>query len=158
MGGWKSLDRSELAGALLLMAFGVFVAVMAWDWPYLTKDGPGPGFFPLWIGIAMAGLSGALVVLQLADVRRGRPVHRTNWKGSSSILAGCVALIVATALLKPIGFFASYMLLTVFLVRWVFRQSWTAALTVSLASAGGFWILFVELLRVQLPVGPWGYF
>jgi len=157
VGGWKSLDKSELAGALLLMAFGAFVTVEAWNWPYLTKDGPGPGFFPLWIGIAMAGLSGALVVLQLADIKRGRPVHRTSWKGAGPVLAGCLALIVAVALLKPAGFLASYVLLTIFLVRAVFRQSWTAALTVSLASAAGFWILFVKLLRVQLPVGPWGF-
>jgi putative tricarboxylic transport membrane protein len=153
----KSLDKSELIAALLLIAFGTFIAITAWDWPYLTKDGPGPGFFPLWIGIAMAGLSGALIVLQFVDVRRGRPIHRTSWQGASPVLAGCVALIIATALLKPIGFLASYALLTVFLVRWVFQQSWRAAFTVSLSSTVGFWILFVKLLRVQLPAGPWGF-
>jgi putative tricarboxylic transport membrane protein len=153
----KSLDKSELIAALLLIAFGTFIAITAWDWPYLTKDGPGPGFFPLWIGIAMAGLSGALIVLQFVDVRRGRPIHRTSWQGASPVLGGCVALIIATALLKPIGFLASYALLTVFLVRWVFQQSWRAAFTVSLSSTVGFWILFVKLLRVQLPAGPWGF-
>jgi len=51
----------------------------------------------------------------------------------------------------------SYVLLTIFLVRAVFRESWTAALTVALVSAAGFWVLFVKLLRVQLPAGPWGF-
>lgn len=157
MGGWKSLDKSELAGALLLIVLGAFVAAEAWDWPYLTKDGPGPGFFPLWIGIALMGLSGAFIVLQLADIRRGRPVQRTSWKGARPVVVGCVALIVAAALLKPAGFLASYALLTIFLVRWIFQQSWSAALTVSIVSAAGFWILFVKLLRVQLPTGPWGF-
>jgi putative tricarboxylic transport membrane protein len=155
--GWKSLDKSELVGALLLAAFGAYIAAAAWEWPYLTKDGPGPGFFPLWIGISMIGLSAALVVLQLVDIKRGRPVHRTSWKGAGPVVAGCVALVVAAALLKPAGFLASYTLLTIFLVRAVFRQSWTAALTVSLVSAVAFWILFVKLLRVQLPAGPWGF-
>lgn len=153
----KSLDKSEVVAALLLMAFGAFIAVEAWDWPYLTKDGPGPGFFPLWIGILMVGLSVALVALQLYDLKRGHPVHRTSWKGAAPAGAGCLALIVAAALLKPAGFLASYILLTIFLVRVVFRQSWRAALTVSLVSAAGFWILFVKLLRVQLPAGPWGF-
>lgn len=157
VGGWKSLDRSELVGALLVIALGVFVAAEAWDWPYLTKDGPGPGFFPLWIGIALIGLSGLLVVLQVADAGGGKPVPRTSWKGAGPVLVGWAALMVTAALLKPAGFTVTYALLTVFLIRMVFRQSWRAALTVSLVSAAGFWVLFVKLLRVQLPAGPWGF-
>lgn len=157
MSGWRSLDKSELVGALVLMAFGAYIVVEAWGWPYLTKDGPGPGFFPLWIGISMVGLSAALVALQLVDIKRGRPIHRTSWKDTGPVLAGCLALIVTAALLKPAGFVVSYVLLTIFLVRAVFRESWTAALTVALVSAAGFWVLFVKLLRVQLPAGPWGF-
>jgi len=155
--GWRSLDKSELVGALVLMAFGAYIVVEAWGWPYLTKDGPGPGFFPLWIGISMVGLSAALVALQLVDIKRGRPIHRNSWKDTGPVLAGCLALIVTAALLKPAGFVVSYVLLTIFLVRAVFRESWTAALTVALVSAAGFWVLFVKLLRVQLPAGPWGF-
>lgn len=144
-------------GALLLMAFGAYIAAEAWNWPYLTKDGPGPGFFPLWIGISMIGLSAALVALQLVDIKRGRPIHRTSWKDAKPVLAGCLALVVSVALLKPAGFVASYVLLAIFLVRVVFRESWSAAFTVGLVSAAGFWLLFVKLLRVQLPAGPWGF-
>jgi putative tricarboxylic transport membrane protein len=154
---WKLLDRSELVGALLLAALGVSVAVEAWGWPYLSKDGPGPGFFPLWIGIALVGLSGLLIARQYAEVRGGKPAEATNWKGAGPVLIGWAALMVAAALIKFAGFTVTYALLTVFLIRVVFRQSWRAALMVSAASAAAFWILFVKLLRVQLPAGPWGF-
>jgi putative tricarboxylic transport membrane protein len=155
--GWRLLDRSELVGALLLAALGVFVASAAWDWPYLTRDGPGPGFFPLWIGMALVGLSALLVARQYAEARSGKPSAATGWKGARPVLVGWVALMVAAALVKPAGFTVTYALLTAFLIRVVFRRTWTAALAVSLVSAAAFWLLFVKLLRVQLPAGPWGF-
>jgi hypothetical protein len=65
--------------------------------------------------------------------------------------------MAAAALLKPAGFVVSYVLLTAFLIRVVFRQRWTQAAAVSLGSAAAFWLLFVKLLKVRLPAGPWGF-
>jgi len=154
----KSLDKSQLVGALALIVLGALIAIDAWEWPYLTKDGPGPGFFPLWIGILLMGLAGSLVVFQLIAVTGGKTeIERTSWKGSRPVLIGWAALIVSVALLKPIGFTAAYALLTLFLIRFVFRRPWKAAVIVSVTSAVGFWVVFVKLLRVQLPAGPWGF-
>ncbi len=157
MRGWKSLDRSELVAALLLVALGVFIVTEAWDWPYVTRDGPGPGFFPLWIGLALIGLSVWHIARQYADARSGKLSVVTSWQGARPVLVGWAALMIAAALIKPAGFTVTYALLTAFLIRVVFRQSWTAALVVSLVSAAVFWVLFVKLLRVQLPAGPWGF-
>lgn len=157
MRGWKSLDRSELVTSLFLIALGVFVVAQAWDWPYLTRDGPGPGFFPFWIGLALIGLSGWHIARQYAEARNGRSSAVTSWKGAQPALVGWAALMIAAALIKPAGFTVTYALLTAFLIRVVYRQSWTAALVVSLVSAAVFWVLFVKLLQVQLPAGPWGF-
>lgn len=151
------LDRSELVAAGLLIALGVFVATQAWEWPYLTKDGPGPGFFPLWIGLALAALSVLLVALQLKDAAAGKAPGKTDWHGTGRVLVGWLAVMVAAALLKPVGFVVSYVLLTAFLIVVVFRQRWTAAAAVSLGSTAAFWVLFVLLLKVRLPAGPWGF-
>lgn len=153
---WKSIDKSQLAASAVLVALGAFVVWEAWDWPYLTKDGPGPGFFPLWIGIALIGLSGALIVTQVMDVARGA-AEKTKWSGSASAFAGWAALMVAAALLEPLGFVVTLLLLVVFIVVAIFRRSVAAALTVGVGSALGFWVIFVKLLRVQLPAGPWGF-
>ncbi|HEY7655615.1 MAG TPA: tripartite tricarboxylate transporter TctB family protein [Burkholderiales bacterium] len=154
---FKLIDRSELVAAGLLVALGVFVAAQAWDWPYLTKDGPGPGFFPLWIGLLLAALSIALVALQARDAAAGRAPEKTDWRGTGRVLVGWLAVMAAAALLKPAGFVVSYVLLTAFLIRVVFRQRWTQAAAVSLGSAAAFWLLFVKLLKVRLPAGPWGF-
>jgi putative tricarboxylic transport membrane protein len=154
---FKLLDRSELVAAGLLVALGVFVAAQAWDWPYMTKDGPGPGFFPLWIGLLLAALSILLVAFQFKDAAAGNRPGKTDWRGTGRVLVGWLAVMAAAALLKPAGFVVSYILLTAFLIQIVFRQRWTAAAAVSLGSAAAFWLLFVKLLNVRLPAGPWGF-
>ena len=154
---WRSLNKSELIAALLLIALGAHIVAEAAKWPYLTKDGPGPGFFPLWIGICMVALAGALVVLQMLHAAKQGAVEKTSWSGSGRVLAGWAGLMVSIALLEPAGFTLSFLLLTLFLVTGVFRRSVGAALAVGLGSSIGFWLVFVKLLQVQLPAGPWGF-
>jgi putative tricarboxylic transport membrane protein len=142
---------------MLLIALGAYVAWEAWEWPYMTKDGPGPGFFPLWIGILLVGLAALLIVLQVADASAGKPVEKTNWAGTRPALVGWGALGVAALLLEPAGFVASYLFLSVVLLRVIFRRSWASTVLVSVVSTACFWGLFVKLLEVRLPVGPWGF-
>ena len=42
---------------LALAALGAYIVVQARGWDYLTEDGPGPGFFPLWYGIGILACS-----------------------------------------------------------------------------------------------------
>jgi putative tricarboxylic transport membrane protein len=154
---WKSIDKSELACGAVLVGLGVFVVRESAAWEYMTPDGPGPGFFPLWIGLATIALSVLYIGLLAYDVVREQPVHRTNWTGTGRVLAGWAAFMIAAALLKPAGFIVSFALLVVFLVRVIFARPFVAAFAVGLGSAFGFWVLFVKLLNVRLPTGPWGF-
>ena len=107
---------------------------------------PGPGVTNALTGLGEALLDSVPLVAVVGDVANGdkyRPFQ--------------VHSLDTVALLKPAGFTAAYALLAAFLIRFIFRQSWRAALSVSLISAAGFWLVFVKLLRVQIPAGPWGF-
>lgn len=157
MGLWKKLDKSELAASMLVTALGAFVTWHAAAWDYMTPDGPGPGFFPLWTGIALIVLPIVLLGAQLFDIRRGLSLERIRWEGTSRVLAGWAAFVVAAALLKPAGFVVTLVLLTAFYVRVIYQRSWLTVLAVSLGSGIGFWVVFVELLGLMMPAGPWGF-
>ncbi len=157
MNFWKSLNKSELVAAGLLIALGVSIVQQARDWVYVTPDGPGPGFFPLWIGSAIIALATVVVLRHLFAVFRQQPVAKINWKGTRRVLLGWTGLAVSIALLEPAGFVVSFLLLVLFLVMVIYRRSFIAALCVGLGATAGFWILFVKLLQVQLPAGPWGF-
>jgi putative tricarboxylic transport membrane protein len=157
MSFWNAVNKSELVAAGLLIALGVSIVVQASGWVYLTPDGPGPGFFPFWTGWAMIVLAAVLAVRHVLDVLGRRPVERINWRGSMRSLMGWAAFTVSIGLLYVVGFVASFLLLTVFLVMVIFRRSLKAALAVGLGASAGFWVLFVKLLDVRLPQGPWGF-
>jgi putative tricarboxylic transport membrane protein len=138
---------ADFWSGLALAGLGAYVIFQASRWEYLGEDGPGPGFFPLWYGIAMVGLSLLLVV---SSLRTGE-ASRIDWGGAGRAFATWGALVVAVALLKPLGFAASFGALTFFIVAVMYRRPlWVAALTALLA-AGAFYAVFVLALGVKLP-------
>jgi putative tricarboxylic transport membrane protein len=153
----KSIDKSEVVSSAVLIALGAFIIRESLAWEYMTRDGPGPGFFPLWIGIAMVGLSALYLAAHFYDIARGEPVHRADWSGTPKVVLAWLAFMVVVALIKPIGFVAALVLMMLIFVRGVFRQSFAKALVVALVSTLAFWVLFVKLLNLRLPAGPWGF-
>jgi putative tricarboxylic transport membrane protein len=146
-----------LVTALLLAALGTYIVAEASQWPYLSKDGPGPGFFPLWTGILIIALAGVQTVLVAVQATKGEVPDATHWKGSGRVIVGWAGLMISIALLKWAGFIASFLLLCLFLVMGIFHRSFVAAMAVGLGSSIAFWVLFAKLLQVQLPAGPWGF-
>ena len=61
----ETRKSGDLWSGLALAALGVYIIVQARQWDYLTPEGPGAGFFPLWYGVAMVALAAVLVVSQL---------------------------------------------------------------------------------------------
>ena len=154
---WRSLDRSEVVCSAILIALGVFIILESRTWEYMTRDGPGPGFFPYWIGVAIVALSGLYLASHAYDIVRGEPVHRTNWAGTRVVLAGWATFMIAVALIKPLGFITALVVLMLVFVRVIYRRSFAAALAVAFGSALSFWVLFVKLLNLRLPAGPLGF-
>lgn len=128
---------------LALAALGGYIVSEARGWEYMTSEGPGPGFFPLWYGIAMLGLS-LYLVFSPTDTR-------LDWRGTGRALATWAALTVSVAVLKWVGFVISFAGLTFFLVAVMYRRSLATAAVVAVASAGAFYLVFPLALGVALP-------
>ena len=61
---------ADFWSGLALGGLAAYIIVTASRWEYLGQDGPGPGFFPLWYGIAMGLLS---ILLVVAASSKSRP-------------------------------------------------------------------------------------
>ena len=143
-----------MSGAVLA-GLGVYVIVAARGWEYLGPDGPGPGFFPLWYGIALVGLSLLLIVssARRADAA-GKPV---NWRQVGRALTAWAGVAVCVALLKVLGFVLAFGLFTFFLVKVMYRRSFIAAAATAVGISLAFYLLFPVALNVALPVGVMGF-
>ncbi len=54
-------DKGDLVAGAVLAAFGIYVIWVAAKLPYVSDVGPGPGFFPLWLGIGMVVFAAGLM-------------------------------------------------------------------------------------------------
>jgi len=152
-GGTRASGDLWSGGALALL--GVYIVVQASQWEYSGPDGPGPGFFPLWYGIAILALAALLVVSHL----RRAPARRNpiDWRRVARALSTWLALAVSVALFKTLGFVVGFALLTYFIVAAMYRKSLKTAALVALATGAGFYLVFEVALGVALPAGVLGF-
>ena len=142
-----------MSGAVLA-GLGAYIIVEARGWEYLGPDGPGPGFFPLWYGIALVGLSLLLVASSFRGAAAGKPV---DWREVGRALTAWAGLAACAGLLKVLGFLLAFGLFTFFLVAVMYRRPVGTAAAVSVGIALVFYLLFPVALNVALPVGKLGF-
>ena len=132
---------------LALGGLGAYIVLEAAGWEYLGPDGPGPGFFPLWYGIAIAGLSLWLVV---SSVLRAEP-DTTEWSGAGRAFSAWLALAAAVAALKVVGFFVAFAALAFFMMAVMYRRPLGNAAIAAACVTAGFYLVFPLALGVKLP-------
>jgi putative tricarboxylic transport membrane protein len=136
---------ADFWSGLVLGGLGAYIIVTASQWEYLGQDGPGPGFFPLWYGIAMSALSLLLVVFSL------KTKTTIDWADAPRALATWAAFAAMCAAFKLVGFLPAFALLTFFIVAVMYRRPLKVAATVSVALTAGFYLVFPLALGVNLP-------
>ncbi len=149
----KWMKGDTVSGAVLV-ALGVYIISEAWRWDYSTAEGPGPGFFPMWYGIAMVVLSLVLVLSSAFSATTGKT---TDWGGIGRALSVWAVFALAIALMKFIGFLMALALLTLFVVAVMYGRPLKVALAAAIGNAAGFYLVFGLALQLNLPAGPLGF-
>lgn len=146
--------KGDVVSGVALAALGAYISTQAWSWNYMGEEGPGPGFFPVWYGIAMIVLS---LVLVLRSAVRPATGARVDWSGVGRALMSWAAFATAVASLKLIGFLLALALLTLFVVAVMYGRPMKVAFAAAVGNAVGFYLLFVVALDLSLPAGPLGF-
>jgi hypothetical protein len=120
--------------------------------------GPGPEFFPFWLGALMAGLA---VLLVLQAWRRvpatGESRVFPGARAFTAIGATLASLATYILVLDDLGFLLATGLLTAFLLKVVEREPWSTSLAVAVGNAVALQTIFRTLLGVSLPKGFLGF-
>jgi putative tricarboxylic transport membrane protein len=148
----RLLRDSDVVAGALLAALGAFIVSESVKWEYMGFDGPGPGFFPFWYGLAITALSLSLALVRVRKLKT-ETAAGADWPAIGRALATWAVFVVAVALMRPLGFVLSFALLTLVLVRVQFGRPWTTACLAAIGLAAGFYILFPLALDVPLPTG-----
>src|ERR1043166_3859617 len=131
----------DVAAAALLLLFGVAALVMGRGLPFGTIAAPGPGFFPLVVAAALAGMAGLLLLRAVAAAPA--PAFPPAPPGARiRLVAVMAALFGFAAVLDWLGFMTATFLLMVVLFRVVERHRWAIVVAESAAAALACHVLF----------------
>ena len=150
------MKRGWQIGTVGLLVLFAFFAYESLQLSLRDAIGPGPGFFPFWLSVIGAVL-GAILLVQLKLGRAGLSGQLTfERRGARDVVLMLAGLIVATALLEPLGFGVSMLLLIVYLLLALGARNRLAIGAMALAGSFGVYYLFYDLLKVPLPAGLLG--
>jgi hypothetical protein len=144
--------RSDQVAGLMLIALAVYVGWMNRVYPLGTLQEPGPGYVPLILAIFL-GVMGLLVVM---GARHSVPLSAIDWRERWRALAILVACAFAAYGLERLGYRITMAALLVFFLGALERKHPAQVAAVALGFSLATYYLFATLLRVPLPVSPWG--
>jgi hypothetical protein len=148
------MTRSDRWIGILFFLFGFLVVLEASKLEFASSYGAGSGFFPYWLGIATIVIAMVVALYAWRNPSRDDSSAPVIWSKKKLLaLAGLLGFVFT---LDLIGFLTAFALLVAFLLK-LEGESWRRAVSVALASGISFYVFFIRLLSVALPLGPLGF-
>ena len=146
------MRRANQVTSGLFLAVGLYVLLEAVNLEYWSPLGPGPGFFPFWLGFSLSVLTIGWFIKSTRE--SGEPLPEDFFPdryGAIRVVSIVAALIVLAFLFEVIGFQVTMFSFLLFLLIALGRQPLPLTLVLSLAGSFGTYYLFTKYLDVQLP-------
>lgn len=146
----------DIAAGLLTTGLGAWVYFVARTFPKVSEGYQGPGLFPQLIG-------GLLVVFGIglmgAGIRRRIPLHAPRLVFGSGALQALLILVSVVLYLVAAPRFGFVLTSSAMLLILMVAQGTRLrrALPSTFIAVALIYVLFVRLLRVPLPIGPFGW-
>jgi hypothetical protein len=145
--------RSDQVSGLVLLVLALYVGWMNRAYPIGSLQEPGPGYVPLLLAIFLGGI-GLLVALRGGSSTPLRDIEWTEAGRAALILTGCG---VAAFALERLGYRITIAAMLVFFLGVLERRKPVMVVAVACGFSLLSFYVFAKLLRVPLPVSPWGF-
>jgi len=152
------IKNPDLVSGIFWGILGLLFSIWSFTYQLWSLNQPGPGLFPLLLGILLIFLS---FLLLLGQVKKHLPNKEKTLPfsmlgGWKKVVYTIIVLLFAIFLFEKIGYLLTFFLLMISLRLGEKLQSWKVTLLVALFSALGVYLIFVLLLKQELPRGPFG--
>lgn len=152
----------DLISGFWFLALGLFLSILsATNLSVWVDAGPQAGFFPLLIGIIMAGL-GIIVIFQSYSITTHEKdevlrKEKKNYANIFKLLAYLVLIGLYAILLERIGFLLTSTLFLALVLKIIEKKKWRITVLVTIVAVIISYLLFRFFLGVPLPEGlaPW---
>ncbi|HSC70283.1 MAG TPA: tripartite tricarboxylate transporter TctB family protein [Candidatus Methylomirabilis sp.] len=152
------MRRADQVTGVVVLMFSLAVMEGSRRLPPSMTFGPGPGFFPFWLGAVMAVLSVLLIVKasRRPAASRAAPLI-PSLRALLPVLLAVGGLAAYILLLERLGFLLGTTLLSVFLLGVVEGEGWPKSVLVGVLNAVALYVIFHLLLGVSLPRNAFGF-
>jgi hypothetical protein len=149
--------RADRIGAIILLALAVaYSATAAQRYTYWNASGPGSGFLPFWLGVALAILAVILLVGAVRDPDPG-PAWVPRGHGAVRFVVVILATAAFIVIMPIVGMTLATALFLTVLLKALEGRSWPTTLGVAAGMAFANWAVFVRWLGVPFPTGVFGF-
>lgn len=148
----KIKSQRDFVSGLLFIAVGAGFAIGATEYSFGVSARPGPGYFPLLLGLIQAAL-GAIVLFKSLTVESadGDPVGAFAWRPLGLIL---LAVVLFGLLLPRVGMVIAVPVLVIISSLAGDEFHWKGVLITTVILTLGSWLVFVKGLGLTIPVLP----
>jgi len=152
------MTRVHQVASLIIIVFSVWVMYMAHQYTYWTALGPGPGFFPFWLGVFMAVLSAIWFVQLMMKPLEGKAIEfLPSRAGIVRILAIIISVFLVGLFMEDVGFSVIMFVFMLFLLIGLGRVNPVVTLVIALTCSFGLYWLFTNYLDVPFPESSIGF-
>ncbi len=153
------MKRPYQITAVVFVLFSAFVVRESVALKFYSSLGPGPGFFPFWIGLLVGALALSMFCHSTWGGEGREPMPSDFFASKAAYLrmfAITVAMIAVVVLMESVGFRPIMFAFMVFLLLALGRESLILTILVAGATSFGLYHAFVQWLKIPLPVGILG--
>jgi hypothetical protein len=147
--------HANLIAGVAVFLLGIATTFLAWmTLPYTGEFGPGPGFLPLWLGIALVVSSIPVIITDLRNTDRSERLFQPEtWK----CLKVLILIVIVFLVLPILGFSTGLALITAGGMRIMGKRSWVSCVVTVIGTAVCIHYLFGQWLSIPLPKGMIGW-
>lgn len=148
----KIKSQRDFVSGLMFIAVGVAFAIGATGYNFGTSAKPGPGYFPLLLGVILA-LLGTAVLFKAITIESdgGDPIGAIAWKPLLLILGG---VVLFGLLLPRLGLVGTAPILILIASLGGDEFHWKGVAITAVILTAGSWLIFVKGLGLTIPVWP----
>jgi hypothetical protein len=153
------MKSSDLISVIFWLVVGLLLSFWSTRYQIGSLTQPGPGFYPLGLGILLIFFSLILLgqgIRSPQATKKAAPSSFSVSGGWKRVAYVVLVLVLLAFFFETIGYLLTFFLLIMLLMAGAGLQSWKRILLVAFFSALGIYLVFVLLLQQPLPRGVLG--
>ncbi|MES2635447.1 MAG: tripartite tricarboxylate transporter TctB family protein [Pseudomonadota bacterium] len=156
----KIKSQKDFFSGLMFLVVGIAFAWGATTYNVGTGARMGPGYFPLVLGVLLAGI-GAFTIFEamVVETEDGEPIGKFAWRPLCFIIGSNVVFGILLGGLPKIGIPSFGLIVAIYALVFIAAQAgdefnWKEVIVLATILAIGSYLAFIVLLKLQFPVWP----